>query len=205
MFEIVAAVLGIPSALYGAIQLWQYLLERGWMGATPTEALRPAPPGPRDPARVLLTFDRANMDRDDTWEGQITSYHRRLPNSYREIGIQHPDALKLLNRGYRMLPAMMLFFSSTILFFLVMMIAKFDARPDPSIWQRIVDVVLVLVFSAGAVAAFMQYRKHWRASKIIDDYETFFHEQGYDLNTEFTQAKAKYEAAQSVVHLPKAS
>ncbi len=140
------------------------------------------------------------MDRQGTWEHEIVSFLRRLPKSYSIHGINAPAFYQYLNKVSRMVPAMVMGTLSLLLCFILLALF-FDGRPNPSILQRLGGAVFI---SVGLVGAFLQYRKHWRAAKVVNEYDKYFRERGYDINVEFTQSKAKHEEFQSAVPLPRA-
>jgi hypothetical protein len=190
-YELAFAILGIPGSIFGVIQLWQYLLEQGWV-RRPTSFAPTAPP-PKDPNRVLLHFDVAHMDQEGTWEYEVASFCRRLPRSYRII--ESPTALRTINETKRHWTTVFLLIFSAGLCWLLGTLLYFDQRPYTGLTQRAADAVFIAAVGLGLVGAFLHYRKHWRASRVIEEYRKFFETRGYDIDLEFTQSKAKYDSS----------
>ena len=124
-YELAFAILGVPGSIFGVIQLWQYLLEQGWVrGST---SLAPTAPPPKDPNRVLLHFDITHMDQEGTWEYEVASFCRRLPRSYRMI--DSPAALRTVNETKRHWATVFLLIFSAGLCWLLATLLYFDQRP----------------------------------------------------------------------------
>jgi len=82
------AVIGIPSAIIGTIQLFEWIRQRfrskdDEVGDNLKLPLRST----RTQERVVLQLNKSNIDKEGTVEFQVASYYRRLPRFYANLTV----------------------------------------------------------------------------------------------------------------------
>jgi hypothetical protein len=170
----IGLVVGLISSIYGTIQFYEWLMS----GRKRQEETGPPTPikhtGETD--RVVLRFNKSNIQKEGTLEYMIMSFYQKLPYSYRAVMVASPGSLEALV-SYHLSSSGAALFMCLFVILAPVQLALFQSEYIRTNWDWTNYALGALIIGATCVGlrgALYHFRKHWRAKKVIEEYTKFF-------------------------------